>query len=72
MPSLNTSAVEIAKAVKKGEITSEELVKNYASYENVECYNCGIASYTGKKNITTVDYENFCKDWYMNYLKMPH
>ena len=29
MPSLNTSAVEMVKAIKKGEITSEELVKNY-------------------------------------------
>ena len=29
MPSLNTSAVQMVKAIKKGEITSEELVKNY-------------------------------------------
>tara|TARA_Y100000310_G_C20675993_1_gene813056 strand:+ start:1746 stop:2531 length:786 start_codon:yes stop_codon:yes gene_type:complete len=63
----------VSSFIKKSKIRSillepvpslyEELVKNYASYENVECYNCGIASYTGKKNITTVDYENFCKDW---------
>ena len=29
MPSLNNSAVEIVKSIKKGEITSEELVKSY-------------------------------------------
>ena len=29
MPSIKTSAVEMVKAIKKGEITSEELVKNY-------------------------------------------
>jgi len=29
MPSLNTSVVEMVKSIKKGEITSEELVKNY-------------------------------------------
>ena len=29
MSSLNTSVVEMVKSIKKGEITSEELVKNY-------------------------------------------
>ncbi len=29
MSSLNNSAVEIVKSIKKGEITSEELVKKY-------------------------------------------
>ena len=29
MSSLNTSVVQMVKAIKKGEITSEELVKNY-------------------------------------------
>ena len=29
MPSLNTSVVEMVKSIKKGEITSEELVKSY-------------------------------------------
>ena len=29
MSALNTSAVEMIKSIKKGEITSEELVKNY-------------------------------------------
>ena len=29
MSALNTSAVEMVKSNKKGEITSEELVKNY-------------------------------------------
>ena len=29
MPSLNISAVDMVKSIKKGEITSEELVKNY-------------------------------------------
>ena len=29
MSALNTSVVEMVKSIKKGEITSEELVKNY-------------------------------------------
>ncbi len=29
MPSLNTSVVQMVKAIKNGEITSEQLVKNY-------------------------------------------
>ena len=29
MSALNTSVVKMVKAIKKGEITSEELVKNY-------------------------------------------
>ena len=29
MPTLNTSVVKMVKSIKKGEITSEELVKNY-------------------------------------------
>ena len=29
MTSLNTSVVEMVKSIKKGAITSEELVKNY-------------------------------------------
>ena len=29
MSALNISAVEMVKSIKKGEITSEELVKNY-------------------------------------------
>ena len=29
MSTLNTSAIEMVKSIKKGEITSEELVKNY-------------------------------------------
>ena len=29
MSSLNTSAVEMVKSLKKGELTSEELVKSY-------------------------------------------
>ena len=29
MSSLNTTAVQMVKSIKKGEITSEELVKNY-------------------------------------------
>ena len=29
MPSINTSVTEMVKSIKKGEITSEELVKNY-------------------------------------------
>ena len=29
MPLLNTSAVEMVKSLKKGELTSEELVKSY-------------------------------------------
>ena len=29
MSSIKTSAVEMVKAIKKGEITSEDLVKNY-------------------------------------------
>ena len=29
MPTINTSVTEMVKSIKKGEITSEELVKNY-------------------------------------------
>ena len=29
MPAINTSAVEMVKSIKKGEISSEDLVKNY-------------------------------------------
>jgi len=49
----------------------EELVENYEGYDNVKCYNCGIADHTGKKNIITVDYEGFCKSWESKWKTSP-
>jgi len=58
MSALNTSVVEMVKSIKKGEITSEELVKNYIKEikkKRKRCWSLGIfrrrtCYYSSKKN----------------------
>ena len=48
MSALNISAVEMVKSIKKGEITSEELVKNYIKEIKKKKKMLGLGSFSTK------------------------